>query len=44
MIKFIDNTLDIYDGLNIKTLNEIIKVLKNKTESILIIKPKTTKK
>lgn len=42
--KFIDNTLDIYDGLNIKTLNEIIKLLKNKTESIFIIKPKTTKK
>lgn len=42
--KFIDNTLDIYDEINIKTLNEIIKLLKNKTESILIIKPKTTKK
>ena len=42
--KFINNTMDLYENINIKTLKEIIKLLKNKSESILIIKPKTTKK
>jgi len=37
------DTMDLYDKLNIKTLNEIIHLLKNKTESILIIKPKQNK-
>ena len=42
--KFIDNTMDLYDDINIKTLNEIVKLLKNRTESILVIKPKQDKK
>ena len=42
--ELLEDTLEIYDKLNIKTLNEIINCLKNKNESILIIKPKTTKK
>lgn len=37
---FIDNYMDLYNEINIKTLNDISKLLKNKTESILIIKPK----
>lgn len=37
--KFIENTMDLYNSINIKTLNEIIKLLKTKTESIYIIKP-----
>lgn len=42
--KFIENTIDLYNNINIKTLNEIIKLIKSKTESIYIIKPITTKK
>lgn len=42
--KFIDNTMDLYADINIKTLNEIVKLLKNRTESILVIKPKQDKK
>lgn len=38
--KIIDNFMDLYNEINIKTLNEVAKLLKNKTESILIIKPK----
>ncbi|MBQ3021239.1 MAG: insulinase family protein [Bacilli bacterium] len=41
--KFINNYMDLYDKLNINTLNDIIKNIKNRSESILIIKPKTTK-
>ena len=37
--KFINDNMNIYDSININTLNEIIKCLKNKKESILIIKP-----
>ena len=35
--------MDIYNNLNIYTLNEVIKSIKNKKESILIIKPKKNK-
>lgn len=38
--KFINNYIDIYNDININTLNEIITLLKNSAESILIIKPK----
>ena len=38
--KFIDNYIEIYDNLNIETMNEIIKLLKNISKSILVIKPK----
>ncbi len=38
--KFINNYMELYDSINIETLNEITKQLKNITESILIIKPK----
>jgi len=41
--KFLDNTLGLYDTINITTLNNIIKLLKNKSISTYIIKPKTTK-
>ena len=37
--QFINNYLDLYENINITKLNEIIKKIKNKTESILIIKP-----
>lgn len=39
--KFINNYMELYDKINFKTLKEVSKQLKNKTESILIIKPKT---
>lgn len=38
--KFIENTIDIYNEINIKTVKEIIKLLKSIPESIYIIKPK----
>lgn len=41
--KFIDDYMDLYDKINIKTINEIGKCLKNIKESILVIKPKCTK-
>lgn len=41
--KIITNYMDIYNNLNIDTLNEVIKCIKNKKESILIIKPKKNK-
>ena len=37
--KFINNYIDIYNSINIDILNEIASLLKNSTESILIIKP-----
>jgi len=42
--KVLENCMDLYDELNIKKLNEVSKQLKTRSESILIIKPKTTKK
>ena len=38
--KFINDYIDIYDNININTMKEVIKKIKNKSESILIIKPK----
>ena len=40
--KVLDNNMNLYDELNIKKLNEISKLINNRSESILIIKPKTT--
>lgn len=42
--KFIDNNMDIYDSLNINKMNELIKCLKVRSESVLIIKPYDKKK
>lgn len=42
--KFIDNNMDIYDSLNINKMNELIKCLKVRSESVLIIKPFDKKK
>lgn len=42
--KFIDNNMDIYDSLNIDKMNELIKCLKVRSESVLIIKPYDKKK
>ena len=42
--KFIDNYMELYDKVNFKDLKEVSKQLKNKTESILIIKPKSKDK
>lgn len=38
--KFIDNYLNIYDKLTFSKLNDIAKLINNKAESILVIKPK----
>ena len=40
--KVLDNNMNLYDELNIKKLNEVSKLINNRSESILIIKPKTT--
>lgn len=40
--KVLENNMNLYDELNIKKLTEISKLIKNRAESILIIKPKTT--
>ena len=37
--KFVNNYLSIYENINIDKLNEVIKRIKNKSESILVIKP-----
>ena len=37
--KFVNNYLSLYDEINIDVMNEVVKKLKNKTESILVIKP-----
>ena len=42
--KFIDNNMDVYDSLNISKMNDLIKCLKVRSESILIIKPYEKKK
>jgi len=42
--KILDNSMIIYDELNIRKLKEISKLIKSRSESILIIKPKTTTK
>jgi len=42
--KILDNSMIIYDELNIRKLKEINKLIKSRSESILIIKPKTTTK
>ncbi len=42
--KFVDNNMDIYDSLNINKMNELIKCLKVRSESVLIIKPYDKKK
>lgn len=42
--KFIDNNMDIYNSLNINKMNELIKCLKVRSESVLIIKPYDKKK
>lgn len=41
---FIDNYMDIYEKINIKTINEIGSNIKNIKNSILIIKPKKNNK
>ena len=38
--EFINDYMNIYDSINISTMKEVIKKLKTKSESILIIKPK----
>ena len=38
----ISNYMDIYDSINIDTMKEVIKKIKTRSESILIIKPKQT--
>lgn len=37
--KFVNNYLSIYENINIDKLNEVVKRIKNKSESILVIKP-----
>jgi len=37
--KFVNNYMNIYEDINIDKLNEIIKRMKTKTESILVIRP-----
>jgi len=37
--KVVNNYLNIYENINIDKLNEVIKRIKNKSESILVIKP-----
>lgn len=40
--KVLENCMNLYDELNIKKLNEVSKLIKTRSESVLIIKPKTT--
>ena len=42
--KVITDYMNIYDNINFEILQEVIKCIKNKKESILIIKPKQNKK
>ena len=41
--RFINNYIDIYNNINIDTINTIAKLLKNCSESILVIKPNKNK-